>query len=158
MPALIEDKASMSKEQLAPAKIYKGTPMQNDEFLTNDEDDKALIAEIENYLRLNFGFRIYDAQIYLFNANIGFYTRVSDNEIDYLVNAIFGERIKTVGKSYIYREVREFLRRESNLLVKDSQLLAPRIWVFRDKFVDSFSGEMRLNDGNVFVCSALQCE
>ena len=138
MPALIEDKASMSKEQLAPEKIYKGTPMQNDEFLTNDEDDKALIAEIENYLRLNFGFRIYDAQIYLFNANIGFYTRVSDNEIDYLVNAIFGERIKTVGKSYIYREVREFLRRESNLLVKDSQLLAPRIWVFRDKFVDSF--------------------
>ena len=87
-------------------------------FLTNDEDDKALIAEIENYLRLNFGFRIYDAQIYLFNANIGFYTRVSDNEIDYLVNAIFGERIKTVGKSYIYREVREFLRRESNLLVR----------------------------------------
>ncbi|MGI5946889.1 MAG: DNA primase family protein [Lachnospiraceae bacterium] len=158
LPALIEEKASMSKEQLAPAEIYKATPVQNDEFLVSEEDDKALIAEIENYLCFQFDFRIYDAQIYLFNADIGFYRRVLDHEIDYLVNEIFGERIKKVGKSYIYREVREFLRRESKLLVKESQLLPPRIWVFRDKFVNAFSGETRPNDGNVFVCSALQCK
>ncbi len=158
LPALIEEKASMSKEQLAPAEIYKATPVQNDEFLVSEEDDKALIAEIENYLCFQFDFRIYDAQIYLFNADIGFYRRVLDHEIDYLVNEIFGERIKKVGKSYIYREVREFLRRESKLLVKESQLLPPRIWVFRDTFVDTFSGETRPNDGNVFVCSALQCK
>lgn len=151
----VED--SVFKEQLQPPQIYMPT-LKKEDFTKKTEEEKELAVTIENYLYSKGDFRIWQEQLYRFNAEVGCYKKITALELDHRVNAVFGEKIKKSGNSFIYREVRELLKRESLLVVKDSQLLPTRIWCFRDRFVDVFSGATFPNDGRIFIRSALQCE
>lgn len=146
------------EEQLQPPRIYIPTVEKKEDFSKKPEEEKELAVTIENYLCAQLEFRIMGEQLYLFDPRAGYYKKIADFQIDHIVNAIFGERIKIDGNSSVYREVREFLKRECKLLVKDSQVLPAKIWAFQNMLVDAFNGETFQNDGRIFIRSALQCE
>lgn len=154
----VVDQNTIFKEQLQPPRIYIPTTEKKEDFFKKTEEEKELAVTIENYLCAQFEFRIQGEQLYLFDPRAGYYKKITDSQIDHIVNAIFGERIKNDGKSFVYREVREFLKRESKLLVKDSQVLSTKIWVFQNMLVNAFTEETFPNDGGFFVRSALQSD
>ena len=142
--------------------VYVG-PSQNTDvqkYLKEEqyEQEKKLPAMICDWIVQNYLIKIWKGELYLYNVDRKYYQKIKNQDIDYIINTNFGEKIKGIGSPATYELARSFLRREAKLVVPDEWQVPKYSFAFRNVFYDSLTGELLVNDGSIFTPHALDAE
>lgn len=149
--------------QLGKAQIYMPVTLNKEMFkkediIKADENGKMSLAVVL-YRKLidKYIFRAYQGEIYLFIKERGIYEKKSDLELDYLINENFGCTIERQDSLRLYYEIKEYLKKRNDLVVKESGILPLHYWEFENGFCDIYNGTNVFNDGRYFIRNVLQC-
>ena len=126
--------------------------------LTAELGKDDLAVEINQALQGKYKFKLFQEKLYLFDDKLRYYRKLSQNRLDYLVNAEFGEIIKKTGNPGIYRTVQSFLTKEASLVVPESYAIPDEYFIFRDMIVNTLTWKTWPNDGSIFITNALQAK
>ncbi len=102
--------------------------------------------------------RLYRNDIYIFDEQSGIHKCYTNEDLDFLINKHFGDEIKLQEDVYLYTETREYLKRESRLVVQGNHALPLSFWPFQNGFLNIATSELIANDGNYFVLNVLHCD
>ena len=119
-----------------------------------DPDEKLAVAILE-YLEASYMIRLWNGRVYIFDQVRGYYRAVTDEDICFLINEKFGERIKRNGSPYPYKAALTFLKREASLRVEDDYQIPAHCMVFKNGILDTFTGEMHQNKGEYFTINCV---
>ncbi len=154
---------TLPSEPLSPPQIHSTAPEDRKRFIKSESNGKRqketlTSVKVLSFLMSNYKIRIYNDDVYIFNTQSGVYECYTDRTLDYLINEHFGEDIKAQNNVYLYQETRDYLIRESKLVVKGNQTLPLNFWPFQNGFLNIHTGELIPNDGDYFVLNVLHCD
>ena len=154
---------TLPSEPLSPPQIHSVAPEDRKRFIKSESNGKRqketlTSVKVLSFLMTNYKIRIYNDDVYIFNTQSGVYECYTDRTLDYLINEHFGEDIKAQNNVYLYQETRDYLIRESKLVVKGDQTLPLNFWPFQNGFLNIHTGELIPNDGDYFVLNVLHCD
>ena len=124
-------------------------------FKKNVDPGEKLAVTILEYLEASYMIRLWQGRVYIFDQGKKYYRAVSDEEICFLINEEFGERIKQNGSPYPYKAALTFLKREASLRVEDDYQIPEHCMVFKNGILDTFTGEMHQNKGEYFTTNCV---
>ena len=119
-----------------------------------DPDEKLAVAILE-YLEASYMIRLWQGRVYIFDQVRGYYRAVTDEEICFLINEKFGERIKKNGSPYPYKAALKFLKTEASLRVSDDYKIPAHYMIFKNGILDTFTGEIHQNKGEYFTTNCV---
>lgn len=154
---------TLPPEPLSPPQIHSTALEDRQKFrkaASNDKKQKERLTSVKilSFLMSHYIIHIYNNDIYIFNGQSGIYEYYTDEDLDFLINKHFGEEIKLQEDIYLYIGTKEYLKRESKLIVQGDQALPLNFWPFRNGFLNINTGELISNDGDYFVLNVLQCD
>lgn len=154
---------TLPSEPLSPPQIHTTAPEDRKKYLKTETTVKkrreALTpVKILEFLTSTYLIRLYRNDTYIFDERSGIYKCYTNEDLDFLINKHFGEEIKLQENVYLYSETREYLKRESRLVVQENHALPLSFWPFRNGFLNIATNELIPNDGDYFVLNVLHCD
>lgn len=145
------------------AQIYTPDTIDKQKFRKENiiemvDTDKAF-PEVKLYRELlnRYLFRAYQGELYIFNNELGIYEKQTDLVLDYLINENFGSVIEKSGGLKLYYEIKEYLKKSSNLVVTEANFQPLQYWGFKNGFYNIYDDVCIVNNGRYFVRNVLQC-
>lgn len=156
--------AVFPESPIEPPQIYIPRPLdktifrKDNEIAVETEPNKISLASILYHKLLNeYKIRAYKEELFIFEQNHGAYKRLSDMEFDYIINRSFGTLIEQKGDLSLYRDIKEYVKKDFKLVVNQSTFQPLRYWAFENGLCDVYSKICLDNDGRYFVRNVLQC-
>lgn len=103
-------------------------------------------------------FGAFQGELYIFNNELGIYEKQTDLDLDYLINKNFGLEIEKIGDLRLYYEIKEYLKKSSDLVVTEANYQPLQYWGFKNGFCNIYDNICIVNNGRYFVRNVLQCD
>lgn len=98
---------------------------------------------------------IYEEDFYVFSVKEGIYRKMTDAEMNRLINYHYGKIIEENGGFPIYLDICNYLKVDCKLALTKERQLPLNLWAFRNGLVDVWTGKVTENTGQYFVRNVL---
>ncbi|MFR5601172.1 MAG: phage/plasmid primase, P4 family [Lachnospiraceae bacterium] len=144
--------------EMGPAQIYQPEKIDEQQFLKKEPETVITASKIYRELLSLYKIKVFEDEIYIFAPREGRYIKVSNLDLDRLINRHFGRAIEKNESLWCYYNAKEFIIRDYQLVVTKENFLPPEYWAFRNGLCNIYTEELIPNEGQFFLRNVLQCE
>jgi P4 family phage/plasmid primase-like protien len=138
------------------ASVYMPEPKPRSEFIecTRKSINARDIAEI---VKMTVLIKSKDGELFVFDRGRGIYERYEDWKMKQLMHLLVKSRLEEIESPDVFSKAIDWLRCDYTIVAQELEL-PKNVWVFKNVFVNIYTGHTEPNDGHIFITSALQCD